>query len=124
MCMNEKLNAGLFEPINCVPWKNNILANYELTWPFHITISPAKAGALVIGLMASLIAPFAGFFASGMKRAYQIKDFSNALPGHGGFVDRFDCCIFMYIICGGLLTKVIYKNAIAISDVSTMFSEL
>jgi len=74
--------------------------------------------------MASLIAPFAGFFASGIKRAYKIKDFSNALPGHGGFVDRFDCIIFMYIISGGLLTKVLYKNALAISDVGTMFTEL
>ena len=93
-------------------------------WPFHFTISTAKATALVIGLMASLLAPFAGFLASGMKRAYQIKDFSNALPGHGGFVDRFDCVLFMYIICGGLLTKVVYQNAIAISDISTMYSEL
>ena len=38
-----------------------------------------------------LIAPFAGFFASGMKRAWNIKDFGNALPGHGGFFDRTDC---------------------------------
>ena len=108
--MNEKLNGNLFEPVNCVPWKNSVLENQEIMWPVHINISPAKAGALTIGLMASLLAPFAGFLASGMKRAYQIKDFSNALPGHGGFVDRFDCCIFMFIICGGLLTQVIYKS--------------
>lgn len=25
MCMNEKLNANLFEPVNCVPWKNSVL---------------------------------------------------------------------------------------------------
>jgi phosphatidate cytidylyltransferase len=89
-----------------------------------MTISPAKAAALTIGLMASLIAPFAGFFASGMKRAYKIKDFSNALPGHGGFVDRFDCCIFMFIICGGLLTQVVYKNALVLDEVSTRYTEL
>lgn len=80
--------------------------------------------ALVIGLIASLLAPFAGFFASGMKRAYQIKDFGNALPGHGGFIDRFDCCIFMFILAGGLLTQVVYKNYLTIDNISTQFSEL
>ena len=70
MCMNEKINGSIFEPVNCVPWPNTILKNYEIMWPIHFTISPAKAAALIIGLMASLLAPFAGFFASGMKRAY------------------------------------------------------
>mmetsp|Transcript_39668 Transcript_39668/g.86464 ORF Transcript_39668/g.86464 Transcript_39668/m.86464 type:complete len:106 (+) Transcript_39668:833-1150(+) len=43
--------------------------------------------------MASIIAPFGGFFASGMKRAFKIKDFGDDFPGHGGFTDRFDCQI-------------------------------
>jgi hypothetical protein len=28
-----------------------------------------------------LIAPFGGFFASGVKRAFKIKDFSDSIPG-------------------------------------------
>jgi phosphatidate cytidylyltransferase len=42
-------------------------------------------------LFASIIAPFGGFFASGFKRAFKIKDFGDSIPGHGGITDRMDC---------------------------------
>jgi hypothetical protein len=42
-------------------------------------------------LFASIIAPFGGFFASGFKRAFKIKDFSDSIPGHGGITDKMDC---------------------------------
>lgn len=35
-----------------------------------------------------------GLFASYIKRLYSIKDFSNALGDHGGFLDRFDSSLF------------------------------
>ena len=47
----------------------------------------------MISAVASFASPFGGFLASGLKRAYGIKDFSNALPGHGGFYDRVDCIV-------------------------------
>ena len=43
----------------------------------------------------SIIAPFGGFFASGFKRAFKIKDFSDTIPGHGGITDRMDCQMVM-----------------------------
>jgi Cytidylyltransferase family len=45
----------------------------------------------VLSLFASVIAPFGGFFASGFKRGFKIKDFGNSIPGHGGMTDRMDC---------------------------------
>lgn len=47
---------------------------------------------------ASLVAPFGGFFASGFKRAFNIKDFGDSIPGHGGMTDRMDCqCVLAFL---------------------------
>ena len=60
-----------------------------------MTISPIQWHGLALSLFASLLAPFGGFFASGFKRAFQIKDFGESIPGHGGVTDRMDCQIMM-----------------------------
>jgi len=54
-----------------------------------------QAHSIFFSVFASIIAPFGGFFASGLKRAFKIKDFGDDFPGHGGFADRFDCQILM-----------------------------
>jgi hypothetical protein len=41
---------------------------------------PVQWHALALGLFASIIAPFGGFFASGFKRAFKIKvEFASSL---------------------------------------------
>ncbi|EYU35701.1 hypothetical protein ABFS82_07G040600 [Erythranthe guttata] len=67
----------------------------------EFSILPVQWHALCLGLFASIIAPFGGFFASGFKRAFKIKDFGDSIPGHGGITDRMDCqmvmAVFAYI---------------------------
>lgn len=67
----------------------------------EISILPVQWHAVWLGLFASIIAPFGGFFASGFKRAFKIKDFGDSIPGHGGITDRMDCqmvmAVFAYI---------------------------
>ncbi|KAG6471045.1 hypothetical protein ZIOFF_072138 [Zingiber officinale] len=67
----------------------------------EIAYLPVQFHALALGLFASIIAPFGGFFASGFKRAFKLKDFGDSIPGHGGITDRMDCqmvmAVFAYI---------------------------
>ncbi|KAF1741208.1 hypothetical protein MXB_4102 [Myxobolus squamalis] len=58
---------------------------------------PIYFHVLAISTFCSLLAPFGGFFASGFKRAFKIKDFGKAFPGHGGMLDRMDCQILLTI---------------------------
>ncbi|KAL2631427.1 hypothetical protein R1flu_016113 [Riccia fluitans] len=63
----------------------------------EVGIMPVQKHAMALGLFASSIAPFGGFFASGFKRAFKIKDFGDSIPGHGGITDRMDCQMVMAV---------------------------
>jgi phosphatidate cytidylyltransferase len=67
---------------------------------------------LVLATFASLIAPFGGFFASGLKRTFKIKDFGQSIPGHGGMTDRMDCQFIM-----GFFAFMYYHTFIAMHKV-------
>uniref|UniRef100_A0A8D0G747 Phosphatidate cytidylyltransferase n=1 Tax=Sphenodon punctatus TaxID=8508 RepID=A0A8D0G747_SPHPU len=60
-----------------------------------VTLYPFQMHSIALSTFASLIGPFGGFFASGFKRAFKIKDFADTIPGHGGIMDRFDCQYLM-----------------------------
>lgn len=52
-----------------------------------------------------------GFFASGFKRAFKMKDFGQTIPGHGGVTDRFDCQMIM-----AMFAYVYYWNYVASTE--------
>lgn len=54
-----------------------------------------------------MIAPFGGFYASAIKRTYNLKDFDSVIPGHGGVMDRMDCQFIT-----ALFTSVYYNTFI------------
>ena len=60
-----------------------------------LTVLPIQVHGLYYGLFASLVAPFGGFMASAIKRAYHKKDFDSLIAGHGGLMDRMDCQLMM-----------------------------
>ncbi|MCI9110308.1 MAG: phosphatidate cytidylyltransferase [Bacilli bacterium] len=45
----------------------------------------------------SLLGQFGDLIFSAMKRHFEIKDFSNIMPGHGGVLDRLDSIIFVVL---------------------------
>ena len=56
---------------------------------------------LIVTITLSIIGEIGDLVFSQIKRYYEQKDFSNVIPGHGGFLDIFDSLIF--IITSALL---------------------
>lgn len=52
---------------------------------------------LITTLTLSVLGQFGDLVFSQIKRYYNKKDFSNLVPGHGGFLDLFDSIIFVVI---------------------------
>ena len=101
ICPVEEFTLAPFVYNHCVTPPAFIPIPYELPSFFKmlgyttIWLNKFQLHSMIIVMFASFIAPFGGFFASGFKRAFQIKDFGETIPGHGGVTDRFDCQILM-----------------------------
>ena len=52
---------------------------------------------VVLSFLIPLVATAGDLFFSAIKRHYEIKDFSNIMPGHGGILDRCDSILFSVI---------------------------
>ena len=48
----------------------------------------------IVALVLSIIGQLGDFAASTIKRQFDIKDFSEIFPGHGGMIDRIDSVMF------------------------------
>lgn len=51
--------------------------------------------ALLLGVVGAIVAPLGDLGESLIKRDLGIKDMGSVLPGHGGFLDRFDALLFV-----------------------------
>uniref|UniRef100_A0A0R3S0T6 Phosphatidate cytidylyltransferase n=1 Tax=Elaeophora elaphi TaxID=1147741 RepID=A0A0R3S0T6_9BILA len=87
--------------------------------PPTFQIYPFLFHTIVMGLFASILGPFGGFFASGFKRAFKIKDFGDVIPGHGGLMDRFDCQLLM-----GTFVNVYIHTFIKVPNPSKLLQQI
>lgn len=59
--------------------------------------------ALLYGIVGSLVGVFGDLCFSVIKRQTGIKDYGNLIPGHGGFLDRFDSLVMVAPLIEALL---------------------
>lgn len=60
-----------------------------------------------VTFLATVVSQIGDLVASKFKRNYEIKDFGNIFPGHGGVIDRFDSAMFTSIFLILLLTLLV-----------------
>ncbi|KAF9429850.1 hypothetical protein BGZ94_009246 [Podila epigama] len=125
ICPVKDLRATAFSGLTCEPNPVFVPTKHFLTpWLAslgrhlgmrhnYVMVAPLQWHVLIMACFASLIAPFGGFFASGFKRAFKIKDFGQSIPGHGGITDRMDCQFLM-----GLFSYMYYQSFIKTSALS------
>lgn len=61
------------------------------------------SGAIMFGVVVSVVAQVGDLFESLLKREGGVKDSSALLPGHGGVLDRFDSMLFVLPVAALLL---------------------
>lgn len=91
-----------------------------ITGVAFVEMSAMQQHAVWFAMFASLIAPFGGFFASGLKRAFKLKDFGDLIPGHGGMTDRMDCQIITGLFTYVYLQTILYRDTGSCPSVTEM----
>lgn len=77
-----------------------------------------------VSFLASIAGQIGDLVASRLKRTYEIKDFGNIFPGHGGVLDRFDSSILVSIILLAAFLIVGVFFPIAAEEIPTMIGVL
>jgi len=68
---------------------------------YYLTMIHPDASFMTLFIVTtslSLIGQLGDLVFSQVKRYYQVKDFSNLIPGHGGVLDRMDSIIFVVLM--------------------------
>ncbi len=76
----------------------------SLLFPRWTGYNVSFANYAVLAVITSVTSTYGDLAESMIKRNLQIKDSGTALPGHGGFLDRFDGLIFSLPACTLYLT--------------------
>lgn len=90
-------------------WEGSIIASlvgsFLVTLYIHAFITDQNLFLIVIvSFILTLICQFGDLIFSSVKRYFNVKDFSNLIPGHGGMLDRLDSIVFVSLILQVLIS--------------------
>ena len=76
-----------------------IMGTFVATVFYNTLISSAVplVTVIMLTLVLCLVGQLGDLVFSSIKRYYDVKDFSDIIPGHGGILDRFDSLIFVVL---------------------------
>jgi len=130
ICPVRDLGVSVWSSHSCTPNPVFVWKEWEMWAPLRVFLSSLLGRSvtmipyasyhlhiLVMATFASLVAPFGGFFASGFKRAFNIKDFGDSIPGHGGMTDRMDCQFLMGVFTYVYYSSIIRENRVTVGSV-------
>ncbi len=75
-----------------------VLYGFILRHWFHIATNFSYLLLFVYGVAVSVVSQIGDLAMSAVKRHYHIKDYGKILPGHGGFLDRFDSILAVSVV--------------------------
>jgi phosphatidate cytidylyltransferase len=98
----KKTWEGTIGGIVCTVVVMGLYAYYQLQW------GPASMLLMGVSALAAIVGTYGDLLESKLKRMAGVKDSGTIMPGHGGFLDRFDSfliaipAIWLFIRCWAL----------------------
>lgn len=89
-------------------WIGGTLSTFLVAWGASSLLDVLEPGNwLVLAGIASLFGPAGDLTESFIKRKSHVKDAGSLLPGHGGFLDRFDSLLFILPVAAFYLIQIL-----------------
>ncbi|KAJ7462349.1 phosphatidate cytidylyltransferase [Mycena galericulata] len=110
-CPVHDLGVGAWSAMSCTPNPVFVWHDWQMPGPLALCLTTLLGRSVTTIPYAPYQLPpaFGGFFASGFKRAFNVKDFGHSIPGHGGMTDRMDCQflmgVFVYVYHSSLIRE-------------------